>query len=189
MSKREQANLLLWRIFATFSSNFLKTGEEEGPIYESIFDTDGTKTSRSENCVNQIKTFFPNILDDLTINNYLLPEEKEHIIVMFQDIKDEFENITRTSEWMQIETKVEALKKLKKMEINVGDIHNNVDHLPETLTQIKVDDYIGNIRILGNSFWSKMVLSFGPQKILLMEKLETMHSTGQYSMRSRSMLA
>ena len=35
---------------------------------------------------------------------------------------------------MQIETKVEALKKLKKMEINVGDIHNNVDHLPEKIT-------------------------------------------------------
>ena len=65
---------------------------------------------------------------------------------------------------MQIETQVEALKTLKKMEINVGEIHNNVDHLPETLNQIKADDYIGNIRILVNSFWLKRVFSLRAPK-------------------------
>ena len=164
MPKREQANLLLWRIFAKFASNFLKTGSEEGVIYKNIFDTEGTKTNRSDNCVNQIKTFFPNILDDLTINQYLLHEEKVHIKEMFKEIKDEFETIIKTSEWMQKDTKVEALKKLKKMKINAGEMHNNVEHLPETLNQLKADDYVGNIRILGNSFWSKNVLSLRAPK-------------------------
>eukprot|EP00091_Calanus_sinicus_P015338 TRINITY_DN33484_c0_g1_i1.p1 TRINITY_DN33484_c0_g1~~TRINITY_DN33484_c0_g1_i1.p1 ORF type:complete len:170 (-),score=35.69 TRINITY_DN33484_c0_g1_i1:24-533(-) len=59
MSKREQANLLLWRIFAKFSANFLKTGEEEGPIFESIFDTYGTQTSRSDNCVQSNQNVLP----------------------------------------------------------------------------------------------------------------------------------
>jgi len=58
LPKREQANLLLWRIFAKFSANFLKTGVEDKAIYTNIFDTEGTRTSRSENCVNQIRTFF-----------------------------------------------------------------------------------------------------------------------------------
>ena len=104
MSDREQANLLLWRVFAKFAANFLKTGDEEGTLYENIFDTKGTSSSRSANCVNQIKTFFPNILDDLTINNYLLPEEKENIIKMFKDIKDKFGNIIDQSEWMKKDT-------------------------------------------------------------------------------------
>ena len=68
LPKREQANLLLWRIFAKFSANFLKTGVEEEVIYTNIFDTEGTRTSRSKNCVNQIRTFFHRILDDLIIN-------------------------------------------------------------------------------------------------------------------------
>ena len=36
------------------------------------------------------------------------------------------------------------------MEISAGKMHNNIEHLPETLNPIKVDDYIGNIRIPGN---------------------------------------
>jgi len=157
MTKREQANLLLWRVFAKFAVNFLKTGNVEDEMFRNIFDTEGTKTSRSENCVNQIKTFFPNILDDLLISHYLFPEEKDNALHMFQEIKDEFRKIITTSEWMQKETQKEALKKLKKMEINVGKLHHDVEHLPEALTQLKADDYLGNIRILGNSFWKKMV--------------------------------
>ena len=140
MSDREQANLMVWRIFAKFAANFLKTGNEEGAIYENIFDTPGTATSRSENCVNQIKTFFPNILDDLTINHYLPMEEKEKIIKMFADIKDEFAKIIDQSEWMEKETKIEARQKLSKMQINAGKMHANVEHLPEALDQIKVGE-------------------------------------------------
>ena len=65
---------------------------------------------------------------------------------------------------MQQETKVEALRKLKKMEINVGKTSNNVEHFRETLTKIKADNYLGNIRILGNAFWSKMVLGLRAPK-------------------------
>ena len=157
LSDREQANLLLWRTFAKFATNFLKTGTQQETMYENIFDSEGASSSRSENCVNQIKTFFPNILDDLIINHYLLPEEKNNIIKMFEDIKNEFANIIDQSEWLQRETKIEAHKKLDNMKINVGSIRS--DNLPETLNQIKVDDYLGNIRKIGNTFWSKMVQS------------------------------
>ena len=137
MTKREQANLLLWRIFAKFTVNFLKTGNVKDEMYKNIFDTEGTETNRSENCVNQIRTFFPNIVDDLLISRYLLPEEKDNALHMFQEIKDEFSKIITTSEWMQKETQDEALKKLKRMEINVGKLHNDVEHLPEALRQMK----------------------------------------------------
>ena len=56
-------------------------------------------------------------------------------------------------------TKMSALKKLNKMKIFVGELNNNIELLPETLTQLKKDDYLNNIRILGNSFWAKRVLS------------------------------
>ena len=157
LPKREQANLMFWRILAKFTVNFLKTGVEEGAIYNNIFDTNGKNTSRSENCVNQIKTFFPRIVDDLIINKYLQPEEKEQIREMFQLIKVEFEDIINNSEWVSEKTQIAAIRKLKKMKINVGDIHNNIDHIPETLNHLKKDDYLNNLAILGNSFWKNQV--------------------------------
>ena len=135
----------------------MKTGNVKDEMYKNIFDTEGTETNRSENCVNQIRTFFPNIVDDLSISRYLLPEEKDNALHMFQEIKDEFSKIITTSQWMQKETQKEALKKLKKMEINVGKLHHDVEHFREALAQMKADDYLANIRILGNSFWKKMV--------------------------------
>jgi len=171
LPKREQANLLLWRIFAKFSANFLKTGVEDKAIYTNIFDTEGTRTSRSENCVNQIRTFFPRILDDLIINRYLLPEEKKQIHERFHQVKKEFENIINSSEWMSKETQILALKKLNKMKINVGEVNNNIDHLPETLNQLQKDDYLRNLGILGNSFWKKQVRNLrAPKNIFTGEK-------------------
>ena len=157
LPKREQANLLLWRVFAKFAANFLKTGVEEGSIYKNIFDQEGTRTNRSVNCVNQIKTFFPKIKDDLLINQYLPPEEKRQIRGMFQQIKDEFENIINNSEWMSEETQINAKRKLKSMKINIGEMYNTIEHLPESLKQLQKDDYLKNVRILGQSFWTKQV--------------------------------
>jgi len=164
LPKREQANLMLWRILAKFSANFLKTGIEDGAIYKNIFDTEGPSTSRSENCVNQIKTFFPNILDDLIINKYLSSEEKWQIREMFQQIKDEFEDIINGSEWMTTETKNAAIRKLKKMKINIGEIQNNIDHPTETLNQIQKDNYLKSLRVLGNAFWKNQVLNLRTPK-------------------------
>ena len=71
---------------------------------------------------------------------------------MFQDIKNKFETIIIIKTSYKKEKKIGVLKKLKKMEISTGKMHNNVEHLPEILNQIKVNDFIGNIRILDNSF-------------------------------------
>ena len=172
LPKREQANLMFWRIFAKLAANFLKTGVEEGAIYKNIFDTKGTKTTRSENCVNQIKTFFPRIVDDLIVNRYLKPEEKRQIHEMFQLIKDEFEDIINNSEWLSEDTQIAAIRKLKKMKINVGDIYNNIDYIPDTLSQLRRDEYLNNLAILGNSFWKNQVENLRAPKDYFSEEWE-----------------
>ena len=172
LPKREQANLMFWRIFSKLAANFLKTGVEEGAIYKNIFDTKGTKTTRSENCVNQIKTFFPRIVDDLIVNKYLKPEEKKHIREMFQLIKDEFEDIINNSEWLSEDTQSAAIRKLKKMKINVGEFQNSIDYIPATLSQLKRDDYLNNLAILGNSFWKNQVENLRAPKDYFSEEWE-----------------
>ena len=92
LTKREQANLLLWRIYAKYSGNFFRTGTDKEALHKNKFDTNGASTSRPENCVNQIKTFFPRILDDLIINNHLQPDDKKKVKRIFRQLKDELKD-------------------------------------------------------------------------------------------------
>ena len=169
---------MLWRSFAKFSANFLKNGVEKDAIYKNIFDIKGAKTSRSENCVNQIRRFFPRILDDLIINKYLPEDEKDQIREMFQQIKNEFDHIVISSDWMSTETKITAIWKLKKMKINVGELHNNIEYFPETLNQLQKDDYLKNLGIIGNAFWKNQVLNLRKPKDIFTkeEKLKAFYA-------------
>ena len=164
MSRREQSNLLLWRVFAKFSANFLQTKGKEGAIYENMFEEDGKVTTRSGNCINQIRVFFPQILDDLVISKYLLPAERNNIVRMFNETRAEFAEIVKNSPWMEPTAKIAAQEKLRKMNINVGEIKNNdksgiADKIGSTAA-----DYINNIRLVGNSFWSESVSSLNERK-------------------------
>ena len=61
-----------------------QTGSEEGVIYKH----------RAQTQIGQ-RSFFPRILDDLAINQYLLPKEKENINQMFQDVKKKIKTIIK----------------------------------------------------------------------------------------------
>ena len=72
---------------------------------------------------------------------------------------------------MSKETQDAAIKKLNKMKINVGELNNNIDHLPETLNQLQKDDYLKNLGILGNAFWKKQVRKLqAPKRITIGER-------------------
>ena len=164
--KREQENLLFWRIFSKFAANFFKTGkEEEGEIYKSIFDTKGGGTDRSENCINQIKKFFPNILDDLIVNKYLTKEDKKQIRQKFKQVKEEFEDIINNKEWLSKRDKIKTKEKLNRMKISVGKVNN------EFKTEFRQErkflkrlqkDYVTNLKIIINSksLWKNRVKNF-----------------------------
>ena len=166
MSKREQSNLMMWRIISKFAANFLKTGMEKDNFPSGIFDTEGHNTSRSEICANQIQLFFPKIVDDLIVNTLLEPDEKEKIVRLFEDIKDEFESVVLNSKSYQKETKSKAIEKMRKMEISIGDLSNNLDYDEIYAKEIRSEDYLHNIQIIGNFFWKKRVLSLGQKKIV-----------------------
>ena len=164
MAPREQSNLLLWRVFAKLGDNFFQAKPKKNSFYENIFEEDGKVTSRKNNCINQVKTFFPKIFDDLIIDKYLSENEKEDIIKMFGEIKTEFSNILNSNSWMGEKTKETALKKLNKMRINVGNIVN--DQRSEIADKIRsgASDYIPNILLIGNSFWQELVTSLNKPK-------------------------
>ena len=167
MSKREQSNLLLWRVLVKFLANFVKTEKKDG-LSESIFNEDQPRTNRSQNCVNQIKQFFPNIIDDLVINKYLEQDEKRNIEDIFISTRTELALMISNTEtdWLSALKKRQREKmktKLEKVKINVGEIFNEKVHRPE-IKDIKPDDYFSNIFKIGESFWSEAVSNLNKSK-------------------------
>ena len=160
MTKREQANLILWRIVAKFTTNFLQTGKEEEELITSIFDSKGSNSSRSTICANQVKFFFPRILDDLIISRYYDDGDKEKLQSIFKDLKHEFEQILSINELMQNQTKNDLLKKLTELGLTVAEISSTIEYNTELKHQIGID-YLENIKILGNIFWKERVNRFG----------------------------
>ena len=58
LTKREQANLLLWRIYSKYSGNFFRTGVDKEALHKNKFDTNGASTSRTENLCQPNQNLF-----------------------------------------------------------------------------------------------------------------------------------
>ena len=158
MTEREQANLISWRVFSQSAANFMQSGKEE---YRNIFkDEKNDATNRTTICLNQIKAFFPQILDDLIINMYIEKEEKDFITNMFHNMKEEFSKMIEEVQWMENVTKNAAKEKLSLLEFEVGAFNN--DFRPGLAGSINPGEgeYLSNVRKIGNSFWKQQVASF-----------------------------
>jgi len=142
----------------TFANLFMHTGIEEGNIQENIFIERSLGTTRTENCITQIRTFFPDVGDDMLIAHYIDPETKESIRDMFKGLKDQFRNIIRENDWMGKRTKLRAEEKLKGTTTSIGELSPNTPEFEELKAKMS-HDYIGNILTIGNYLWDTRVNS------------------------------
>ena len=162
--RRDQANLLTWRMMVTFSNNFMHTGTSSSDIQENIFTKiDPSATSRSGNCLTQIKTFFPGIEDDLLIAQYLDSQTKSSVQDLWTGLKEEFRRVINESSWISRRTKIRAFEKLDGTKLLVGE------SLPATeefvsLKKMMTPDYIKNILAIGNYQWDTLAKSLGRNK-------------------------
>ena len=162
--RRDQANLLTWRMMVTFSNNFMHTGTSSSDIQENIFTKiDSSATSRSGNCLTQIKTFFPGIEDDLLVAQYLDSQTKSSVQDMWSGLKDEFGRVINESSWMTRRTKIQAVKKLDGTKLLVGESLPDTEEF-ESLKKQMSPDYIKNILAIGNYQWDTLAKSLGMNK-------------------------
>ena len=164
-NRRDQANLLIWRMMVMFANNFMHTGQqEEGNLQDNIFvKLNPEARTRAENCLTQIKTFFPAVEDDMLIAKYVDDDRKNYFESLFENLKDAFAHMIKDADWMTQRAKVLAEEKLDKTRLLIGE------RLPKTaefevLKSSMSLDYIANILAIGNYKWDTLSKSLGKEK-------------------------
>ena len=166
-NRRDQANMLIWRMMIMFANNFMHTGESNSDTQDDIFGRIDPKarSSRSSNCLTQLKTFFPGVEDDMLIAQYISPETKGGIQRMFSGVKVEFGNIVKESEWMTNRTKFRAREKLNATTLLIGELLPSTTEFQQ-LKKRMTSDYIRNIQAIGAYKWETLSKTLDSDKLV-----------------------
>ena len=163
-NRRDQANLLIWRMLTMFANNFMHTGTVADGLQRNIFSKiDPESKSRSENCLTQIKSFFPYLEDDMLIAQYIDRDTQAAIREMFDGLKKEFGKLIEENDWMTRRTKLRAIEKLNGTDILIGERLPNTTEFKELITRM-TSDYMGNILAIGNYNWDTLTKSLEKNK-------------------------
>ena len=160
INRRDQANLIIWRMIVTFARKFMHTTENGfGNIFKK---TKSEKISRSENCLTQIKTFFYGIKDELVIAEYMDTKTKTYIINLWKNLKEEFQKVIRESMWMTKRTRLRAEEKLENTKFHIGKTMPITKEFRKLKTAMTLN-YIENILLIGNYQWNTLAQSLGKE--------------------------
>ena len=140
-----------------FANDFMATGAREDDIQDDHFSSFAVSESREDNCMAQIRTFFPEAEDDMIIGKYINPSTKDNVREMFKSIAEEFKTIINEQDWMSTRTKIRARKKVEAMGINVGELSPRTEEFAELKGRMTEDDYIENILAIGNYRFDTLV--------------------------------
>lgn len=75
------------------------------------------------------------------VRKYFQADAKEKVMEMVGDIQDQFQEILKTSTWIDPVTKKSAVNKADKMVTHIG-------HPPELLDDNKVEEYYQNVSFI-----------------------------------------
>jgi len=165
LNRRDQANLLVWRMMINFANDFMHTGGgDNSDLSDDIFSTIGDGSTRAQNCLTQIQTFFPTAEHDMFIAHYISPEEKATTKRMFDGLKKSFEDLIDNTNWMTRRTKMRAKRKLHGVSITIGETTPQTPEY-ETLKQsMSGNDYVGNVLAIGKYKWETELNTFFEEK-------------------------
>ena len=166
-NRRDQANMLIWRMMIMFANNFMHTGESNSDTQDDIFGRIDPKAreSRSSNCLTQLRTFFPGVEDDMLIAHYISPETKSGIQRMFRGVKVEFGKLVDESEWMTGRTKYRAREKLDATKLLIGELLPSTPEFEQLKNQM-TSDYIQNIQTIGGYKWDTLSKALDKDKLV-----------------------
>jgi len=166
LNRRDQANLLIWRMMINFANDFMHTGGGDSTdLSDDIFSTIGENSNtRAHNCLTQIKTFFPTAEHDMFVAHYISQEEKETTTRMFEGLKDSFRDLIDNTSWMTRRTKIRAKRKLAGVEITIGETTPKTPEYENLKKAMTGHDYVGNVLAIGNYRWKTQVNTFFEEK-------------------------
>lgn len=142
---RVMANWLLGRVASksvAYLNNIFRKRKLE---YITVISGKSEEEPRSKECVDVTLNKLPNLVSALYVRKYFDKQSKQIALEMVEDIKKEFASNLESNEWMDVQTKVEAKKKLDMMGTLIG--------YPEELdNDTLLADYYKNLEVVENEY-------------------------------------
>ncbi len=104
--------------------------------------------ARDQECLDSVKISLPSVLGRLFVDRVFQSEMRDRAEDMFTKIQAVMRERIQQAEWMQADTKQEALAKVDATRLSVG--HPDV-WLDDRRLVIRPDDYYGNVRRAGEA--------------------------------------
>lgn len=141
-TKRTIANFMLVRVAAAsvkYLTTKLRRRQQE---YLKTVYGQAEEEARWKECTEVVLSKLPNALSAMYVRQYFDENAKQTALEMVQDIKHEFKNVLKTVEWMDGETREQAIKKLQTMATLIAypDELNQDDVLLDYYKNLKIDE-------------------------------------------------
>jgi neprilysin len=160
--KRTMANYAMWRITKSATSFLTDTLRKRQLKYSTEVSGIQGIQPRWKECVSVTTSNLKISVAALYIRQFFLENAKKAALEMVQDIKEVFEGILQTVDWMDAITRKKALEKVKDMAIHIG-------YPDELMDNKKLEAYYEGLEIDSNQYLESIlrVGQFGTDKSYL----------------------
>ncbi|XP_043472649.1 neprilysin-2-like [Leptopilina heterotoma] len=137
ISKRDQANYLMWRAIYRISASYVNAIHTEYDSQEICYDI----------TVGNFKNVFGLLYSKINFNKDSFPKDVDE---MFDNIYNEYRTILKNNSWLDNETKLKALEKLESMIIVPPTQYLSHDDK-------EIDEYYKNLEITPGDYFRSLV--------------------------------
>ncbi|KAJ6217058.1 hypothetical protein RDWZM_008215 [Blomia tropicalis] len=114
------SNYIVWRIVKTKIGALDYVYQSLREQYNAANFGNAKPEARWQQCVAQVQTNLGAALSNLYVKNQFTSNDKDVINKIVLQIKDEFYKTLQSTDWMDHQTKENAIKKLRSMEFRIG---------------------------------------------------------------------
>lgn len=148
--KRTLANYLMWRVVAQAIPYLSQQFRERETQYTSLFFGHHKRQPRWRDCVSIVLTEMPIVVGAMYARRYFDEKARSEAVEMVELIKQEFEMVLKSEDWMDAETRQLALIKLHNMTAFVG-------YPMELKSDRAIEDFYTNLRIKEGDFFESVL--------------------------------
>ncbi|CAG5102248.1 Similar to Nep2: Neprilysin-2 (Drosophila melanogaster) [Cotesia congregata] len=150
--KRIQANYVMWRAVAASVSYLSDEIRKRQLEYSTALSGKTEREPRWKECVDIVSSTLPISVGALYVRKYFHQDAKKNAVEMVADIRNQFNKILKTVDWMDEETRKSALDKAASMTSHIA-------YPDELLQDFKLEEFYENLELADNASYLKNILN------------------------------
>ncbi|XP_008554181.1 neprilysin-2 isoform X1 [Microplitis demolitor] len=150
--KRVQANYVMWRAVAASVSYLNDEIRKRQLEYSTALSGRTEREPRWKECVDIVSSTLSISVGALYVRKYFNEDAKKNAVEMVSDIRNQFNKILKTVDWMDEVTRKSALEKAASMTSHIA-------YPDELLDDTKLEEFYENLQLDDNASYLKNILN------------------------------